>query len=107
MCEVVKFLPNSIHLAVRVCPGAKRSAVEGVWNKTHLRIALQAPAVDGKANDALVVFLAKFLNVKKKNIEIIAGQTNRCKVISVQTEDVDERERIGTWLKQELSMENK
>ena len=107
MCEVLKVFPNSIHLAVRVCPGAKRSAFEELWNQTHLRIALQAPAVDGKANEALILFLSKSLKIKKKNIEIITGQTNRCKVVSILTEDTDEREQIEKWLKQKLSMENK
>ena len=70
MCEIIKIFPDAVHLSVRVCPGAKRNALESIWNNSHIRIALQAPAVDGKANEALIAFLAKVLNVKKKNIEI-------------------------------------
>ena len=107
MCEIAKFLSEAVHLSVRVCPGAKRSAIESIWNNSHIRIALQAPAVDGKANEALILFLAKVLDVKKKNIEIISGQTNRCKIVSIQLQDADERIKIETWLKQKLLMESK
>ena len=71
MQQVVILTDKKISLSVRVTPNAKRSAVEGLWNDTHIRIALQAPAVDGKANEALIDFLSKNLEVRKKNISII------------------------------------
>ena len=94
---------KGIYLSVRVTPGAKRSAVDGIWNETHIKIALQAPAVDGKANEALIEFLSKMLDVKKKNIFIVTGQTSRCKVILIQGIN----ERTEEWLKQKLLTANK
>ena len=87
---------KGFYLSVRVTPGAKRNAIDGLWNGTHLKVALQAPAVDGKANEALIEFLSEMLDVKKKNIFIVTGQTSRCKVILIQTERTEE------WLKQKL-----
>ena len=94
---------KGIYLSVRVTPGAKRNAIDGVWNETHLKIALQAPAVDGKANEALIDFLSELLKVKKKNIFIVTGQTSRCKVILIEQAD----ERTEEWLKQKLLTANK
>ena len=98
---------EGVFLSVRVSPGAKRNGVEGIWNGTHLRVALQAPAVDGKANEALVQYLAKELKVKKKNIFIVTGETSRCKVLLIKDVSTEERVRIEVWLKQKLSMESK
>ena len=89
---------KGIYLSVKVVPGTKRNALDGVWNGTHVKIALQAPAVDGKANDALIDFLSKTLDVKKKNIFIVTGEKSRCKVILIEQVS----ERMEEWLKQKL-----
>ena len=68
-------------IRIRVSPNAKRSGFEGLWNDTHLKLALRAPAVDGKANEAVIDFLSDFFHIKKSQIQIISGQTNRCKII--------------------------
>lgn len=68
-------------IKIHVSPNAKRSGFEGLWNDTHLKLALRAPAVDGKANEAVIDFLSDFFHIKKSQIQIISGQTNRCKII--------------------------
>lgn len=72
---------NCILLSVRVLPNAKRSGIEGIWNNTALKIALRAPAVDGQANKALIDFLADCFHVKKRQINIVRGETSREKTI--------------------------
>jgi len=47
-------------------------------------IRIAAPPVDGKANAALVAFVAKLLGVPKASVEIIRGETSRNKVIRVE-----------------------
>lgn len=71
-------------LQIRVLPNAKRSGWAGVWNGTHYKIALQAPAVDGKANEALIAFLSDSLHLPKRAFSIVLGQTNRLKVVQVE-----------------------
>ena len=69
-------------LAVRVTPGAKRNAVaafkEGIWN-----IKIAAPPVEGRANEELLAFLSKKLNVRKSSLIVVKGQSNRNKLVSV------------------------
>lgn len=84
---------NSLYLMVRVSPNAKRYGVEGIWNGTHLKVALSAPAVDGKANEALVDFLSDYFKVRQSAVQIISGQTARLKRLKIvcDTETVAEK----------------
>jgi uncharacterized protein (TIGR00251 family) len=69
-------------LAVSVVPGAKRTEVMGLHDGT-LRIRLAAPPVDGKANEALVAWLAQELAVQRRSIELVRGQTSRRKQLRI------------------------
>lgn len=71
-------------LAVRVLPNARRTGIAGVWNGAAVKIALSAPAVDGKANEALTAFLAEALDVRKSAITLLFGQTGRDKRLFIQ-----------------------
>lgn len=74
---------NEVYLNIRVAPNAKRSGIEGVWQNNALKIALRAPAVDGKANEALICFLADLLGLKKRAIKIVRGETAREKTVAL------------------------
>ena len=69
--------------SIRVQPRAKRNAVVGEMGGA-LKIALTAPPVEGKANDACIKFLAEWLDVSQSSITIAAGETSRNKVIRVR-----------------------
>ena len=73
---------NQVILTVRVSPNARRSGFDGLFNNA-LRVALQAPPVDGKANEALIEFLSDFFDVRKSAITILSGETSRMKRISL------------------------
>ena len=85
---------NAFILSVRVLPNAKRTGIEGVWNNSALKIALHAPAVDGKANKALIDFLADLLEIKKRDISILSGETSREKKVCFQNVDFIKTEKI-------------
>ena len=65
---------------VQLQPRASRNQIVGLQGEA-LKIKLTAPPVDGKANKALVDFLAKKLRVSKSQLQIISGQTSREKQI--------------------------
>ena len=78
---------------VKIHPRARKNAVTGKIGDA-LKISLTAPPVEGRANQALMEFLAEFLNVPRSSIKIVAGQNSRSKVISVSglsVEDVRSR----------------
>ena len=80
--------PKGVSFAVRVQPGASREGVLGPYGEA-VKIALTAPAVDGKANEALIRYVAESLHVPRLSVEIVAGLHARSKVLRVQgvTED--------------------
>ncbi len=79
---------------VRVQPGASKNESVGV-REGALRIRISAPAVKGKANKALVHFLARKLGVKNSGVEIITGHTTRLKRIKVIGEGTKTKEKIS------------
>ncbi len=72
---------------VRVVPRASRTAIAGVLgegDQAALKIALQAPPVEGRANAALIDFLADLLRVRRADIAIAGGPHARTKTILVR-----------------------
>jgi uncharacterized protein len=67
-------------LAVHVQPGAKRSEVAGLHGD-RLKIRIAAPALDGRANEALVAFVAETLGIAKSRITIAKGVQSREKLL--------------------------
>jgi uncharacterized protein (TIGR00251 family) len=80
---------------VKVQPRARRNAVTGELDGA-LKLALTAPPVEGKANEACVEFLAKFLKVPRSSVTIASGLTSRRKVVRVAGLSAKElRQRLG------------
>jgi len=69
---------------VRVIPNAKKNDVSEELGQ--LKVHVKAPAIDHKANKALIGVLAEFFNVKKGDVKIIRGEKSREKVIEVDTD---------------------
>jgi uncharacterized protein (TIGR00251 family) len=74
---------DSTVLSCRVQPNSSKEGIGEIKNDA-LVIRLNAPAVEGKANDALIKFLSKRLGIAKSRISIIQGERNRNKLVSVQ-----------------------
>jgi uncharacterized protein (TIGR00251 family) len=73
---------GGVTFAVRVVPRASRNEIVGIHGDA-LKVRLTAPPVEGRANEALVAFLAQRLGVRKSQVEIVAGTTSRRKMIRV------------------------
>ena len=71
-------------MAVHVQPGARVSEVLGEFGNA-LKIRLNAPAVDGKANEALIVFISEKLGLRQRDVRILRGNTSRQKLLDIDT----------------------
>jgi uncharacterized protein (TIGR00251 family) len=71
-----------ITLTLHIQPGAKKTEFAGLHGDA-LKIRLAAPPVDGKANEALVKFIAETLKLPKSAVNLKSGQTSRRKVLEV------------------------
>lgn len=85
-------------MAVRVRPGASRTAVGGRYDGPYgpaLIVAVNAPAVDGRATEAAVRAVARALRVRPADLSVRAGTTSRDKLFEVADPpgDLDERVR--------------
>ena len=72
-----------VTLAVRAQPGAKKTAITGVYGEgaaAQLKIAVHAPPLEGRANTALIAFLAEMFSLPKHAVELVSGELSRSKV---------------------------
>jgi uncharacterized protein (TIGR00251 family) len=81
--------PKAIHeatpaatLSVRIQPNASKNEVVGIADNI-LKIKINAPPVDGKANKECIKFLAKVLDVSKSQVTILGGEKARSKVVRI------------------------
>jgi len=74
--------PTGCTLPVRVHPGAKRNEITGTHDGA-VKISLTTPPTDGRANDALIAFLAGFLKVPRASITLLTGASSRSKTLHI------------------------
>ena len=75
-------------IEIRVRPNAKNNRVGGfVGDPPRLVVAVQAPAVDGKANEAVLKVLAKAFGVRARDISIVNGELARDKRLVIEGDD--------------------
>lgn len=75
--------PEGVTVAVRAQPGAKKTAVVGIYGEgaaAQLKIAVQAPPIEGRANEALIAFLAKTCGIPRSAVSVLSGELSRSKV---------------------------
>lgn len=75
---------NKIVFKIYLQPGAKKSEVSGIHDG-HIKIKVNSPPIDGKANEALILFLSELLDIPKSKITIASGEKSRIKKISIET----------------------
>ncbi|MBC7174128.1 MAG: DUF167 domain-containing protein [Polyangiaceae bacterium] len=86
---------GEIWVDVRVAPRASRDAVLGEHDGA-LKVALTAPPVEGAANAALAVLLAKRLGIAKGAVRVVRGETSRQKTVAIRGASTAEIERLVT-----------
>jgi uncharacterized protein (TIGR00251 family) len=81
-------------LRLRIVPNAKRNAVAG-GHGDAVKVKVAAPAVEGKANAALLDFIAEKLGVHPREVTLIAGERSRDKLVEIHGLDpVEARTRL-------------
>jgi uncharacterized protein (TIGR00251 family) len=86
-------LPGGVRLAVQIQPNAKKTEVVGVLDDA-LKIKLAAQPIEGKANEALVKWLAGALGVSRSAVTLTHGQTNKKKLLEVTGVTVEDVGRL-------------
>jgi uncharacterized protein len=84
---------EGVILTIHVVPRSSRNKIDGVYGEA-LKVRLQAPPVEGKANEGLVKFLAKTLKVSPSQISLLSGELSRDKLLFIRGIDPARVEKI-------------
>jgi uncharacterized protein (TIGR00251 family) len=74
---------RSCRLSLKVVPGASRDEIAGEHGDA-IRVKLRAPPVEGRANVALLQFLASRLGLRPAALRVVTGETSRLKIVSIE-----------------------
>ncbi len=83
-----------ITLTLHIQPGAKRTDVAGLHGDA-LKIRLAAPPIEGRANEALLKFIAEFFGVPLRQVELKQGGQSRHKVVAITGSKVEPESLLG------------
>ena len=75
--------PDSVILTLKIVPGSSKTTLCGVLDGM-LKIKIAAPPEKGKANKAVIAYLAKVLGIKKGDLTLVSGQTSPVKQVQIQ-----------------------
>jgi len=79
---------DAITLTLHVQPGAKRSEITGLHGDS-LKIRLAAPPIEGRANEALLKFIAEIFAVPLRNVKLNQGNQSRHKVVAITGSSIE------------------
>jgi uncharacterized protein (TIGR00251 family) len=93
---------KGVAFAIKVQPRARKNAIIGVVGDI-VKLALTAPPVDGRANQAVIEFLAELFEIPRTSVTIASGETSRRKVVRIAglSKQVVER-RLGEVVSDEI-----
>jgi len=94
---MIRSVAGGVTLAVRAQPGAKKTAITGIYGEgaaAQLKIAVQAPPIEGRANSALIAFLAETFGLPKNAVELMSGELSRSKVFLLRGITVEKAENL-------------
>ena len=83
-----RYESDALILKLYIQPGAKRNEIIGLM-QDELKIKLATPALEGRANSALIKFLSQLFKVPRSKIVLKSGEKSRHKIIEVSDSDVN------------------
>ncbi len=102
MTGLVQPVAGGIRLRLKVTPKARRTAIGGVQAEAGgtlvLKVSVNAPPEDGKANAAVIALLAKEFSVAKAAISVVSGATDRRKLVEIRGPSDALAASIADWL---------
>lgn len=88
---------EGVTLSIKASPNAYRTEAQGLWQQ-KLRVRIQAPPVEGKANEALVKWVGRIFGIRRGRIELIHGARGNKKTLLLRGLELGEAQGILTAL---------
>lgn len=102
MSDVLQPLADGVRLTLRVTPKASRNAITGLADTADgsrvLKVSVTAVPENGKANEAVIKLLAKAWKLPKSSFTVVAGATDRNKIMHVAGEPAELMGRLTARL---------
>jgi len=93
-----RWIGDDLEIDVHAQPGARKTEIKGLHGNA-IKIRLAAPPVDGKANDALIDFVAAALQVPRRRCALVSGHASRQKRLRIEAPDRARAEQLlSAWL---------
>ncbi len=89
----IRDTPQGATFTIRVQPRARKTAITGTFGEgenTALKLAINAPPIDGRANEAVIEFFAELFAIPRAAIQILAGEKSRTKLIRIEGKSAEE-----------------
>ncbi len=100
---VIRRVGDSLLVGFRVSPSAARTAVKGLYGD-RVKVAINAPAEDGRANAELVEALARWMGLMRDTIRVKNGQASRDKVLSFEgIEETELASKLAALVREDRS----
>jgi hypothetical protein len=96
MAEWYRSSDDSITLILHIQPGAKQTSIAGLHGGA-LKIRLAAPPVEGRANEALLRFIADFFKVPLRDVELKQGGQSRHKRVEIKGSQINPDSLLLIW----------
>ncbi len=90
---------DGVYVKLRVSPGAKSTAVKGLYGEGAIRLSIAVPPVEGKANAEAERYLARLFGASRSEVTVVKGASSRDKLVFVNGLGPDEiRTPLSTLL---------
>jgi len=93
MAFTIRDTAEGAQFALRVQPRASRNKIAGLMGDA-IKLAITAPPVDGKANEAVIEYFADLFRIPKSSVVIISGQTGRNKLITIRGRSAEQVRKV-------------
>ncbi len=88
--DFVRPAKGGVYVKLRVSPGAKSTAVKGLYGEGAIRLSVAAPPVEGKANAEVERYLARLFGLSRSKVTVVKGASSRAKLVFVSGLGPDE-----------------
>lgn len=97
--DFVRPAEGGVYVKLRVSPGAKSTAIKGLYGESAIKLSVAAPPVEGKANSEIERYLSRLFGAPGSGITVVKGASSRDKLVFVSGSGPDEvRTRLNTLL---------
>jgi uncharacterized protein (TIGR00251 family) len=90
---LIEAFAGGVRVRLYVQPNGRKSEVLGEFDGA-LKIRVQAPPVEGKANEAVETFVAKLFQVSRRDVSLLRGQQSRSKQLEIRGLDVETAQEL-------------